>query len=586
MGDIGENPGDGNSQDTANLTDSNGQPLRTTLRSGEWNETPPRAEKRYRDLYENAPVGYHSAGPDRMIQDINQTELDLLGYSFEEIVGKKRFKDLIVPEQQPLFEKQWNLLLRQNELRGAEFLALRKDGGKIPVRLDATVIRDENGELAGTRCIVTDVSTQKRAEEVQAIRLRYARGLAACSRALLKKTESENPITDGIGHLLEAAEVSRIYIFENIEDSNLGLCALPTHEVCAEGIHSIIGAQNSQPSPYSLGFDRWKTSLSSGEMVFGVVDSFPKSERAVLRSQSIRSLLVLPIHVYGHWFGFIGFDDCQTDRQWAEEDVQLLQTAADIIGAYMENHNREKQLQETLEKLNKSNQELQQFAYVASHDLQEPLRMVASYTQLLSRRYKGKLDKDADEFIHYAVDGANRMQKLINDLLTYSRVGTHGKPKKPTDCEQAVHQAVANLKMAIEESRASVTWNPLPTVLGDGTQLVQLFQNLIGNSIKFRGSEPPRIFISTEENEEECIFSVQDNGIGIDPMYNDRIFLVFQRLHTIEEYPGTGIGLAVCKKIVERHGGKIWVTSKPGEGSSFSFTLPKERERHNGSPTH
>jgi PAS domain S-box-containing protein len=244
----------------------------------------------------------------------------------------------------------------------------------------------------------------------------------------------------------------------------------------------------------------------------------------------------------------------------------------------------EQDLADKADELQRSNTELEQFAYVASHDLQEPLRMVASYTQLLGRRYKGKLDFEADEFISYAVEGATRMQVLINDLLAYSRVGTRGKPFTTVDSNGALERALANLKLAIEESSARVTHDPLPEVAGDGTQLMQVFQNLVGNALKFRSVERPvEVHISAtarrtthaERLRLEWLFAVRDNGIGIEEKYFDRIFIIFQRLHTREQYPGTGIGLAVCKKIVERHGGRIWVESAVGKGSTFYFTLPK-----------
>ena len=231
-------------------------------------------------------------------------------------------------------------------------------------------------------------------------------------------------------------------------------------------------------------------------------------------------------------------------------------------------------LLQKVEELNRSNKELGQFAYVASHDLQEPLRMVASYTQLLSRRYKGKLDSDADEFIAFAADGASRMQRLIQDLLTYSRVGTKEKDLRDTSSEETLQQALVNLRGAIEESGAVVTHDPLPTVLADEMQLIQLFQNLVGNAIKYQNPGVPRVHISAAKNGgEKWIFSVQDNGLGIDSQYFERIFGMFQRLHKREEFSGTGIGLAICKKIVERHGGSISVESQPGEGSTFRFAL-------------
>ncbi len=233
-------------------------------------------------------------------------------------------------------------------------------------------------------------------------------------------------------------------------------------------------------------------------------------------------------------------------------------------------------LLEKVQELHRSNEELGQFAYIASHDLQEPLRMVASYTQLLSRRYKGKLDADADEFIAFAVDGASRMQRLIQDLLAYSRVGTKGKDLLETSSEAALRQALVNLRGAIEDSNAVVTHDPLPAVLADEMQLVQLFQNLVGNAIKYQKPGVPHVHVSAAKNGgRKWDFAVKDDGLGIDPQYFERIFGMFQRLHKRDEFAGTGIGLAICKKIVERHGGNISVESQPGHGSTFRFALPE-----------
>jgi PAS domain S-box-containing protein len=232
-----------------------------------------------------------------------------------------------------------------------------------------------------------------------------------------------------------------------------------------------------------------------------------------------------------------------------------------------------------VEELNRSNEELRQFAYIASHDLQEPLRMVASYTQLLSRRYAGRLDSDADEFIAYAVDGATRMQRLIQDLLAYSRIGTKGRDLLNTSSEDALQHALSNLRGAIEESGALITHDPLPDVLADEMQLIQLFQNLVGNAIKYQNPGTPKIHIAASNGGKQYSFSVQDNGLGIDPQYFERIFGMFQRLHKREEFAGTGIGLAICKKIVERHGGQISVKSQPGIGSTFRFDLTGSNSR-------
>ncbi|MDG4555491.1 MAG: ATP-binding protein [Candidatus Competibacter sp.] len=232
------------------------------------------------------------------------------------------------------------------------------------------------------------------------------------------------------------------------------------------------------------------------------------------------------------------------------------------------------QLARAATELERSNQELQQFAYVASHDLQEPLRMVTSYLQLLQRRYQGKLDADADEFIGYAVDGAQRMKTLILDLLTYSRVGSRGKPLAPVALEAALADVLSNLQEAVRESGAQISHDPLPEVWADLGQMRQLLQNLIGNALKFHGDAAPQVHLSAAPDPDGWRLTVRDHGIGIDSEFFERIFVVFQRLHTRDEYAGTGIGLAVCKKIVERHGGRIWVESTPGQGAAFCFTLP------------
>ncbi len=235
---------------------------------------------------------------------------------------------------------------------------------------------------------------------------------------------------------------------------------------------------------------------------------------------------------------------------------------------------KNRELDRLSKELARSNKELEQFAYIASHDLQEPLRMVASYVQLLAKRYGGQLGQDADDFIAFAVDGAYRMQTMINDLLIYSQLRRQGEKFEPVDCNLVIDQTLNNLGLAIGDNSAVITFDPLPIVQADQSQLVQLFQNLIGNALKYRSEENPRIHISVREEEEYWVFSVADNGIGLEPESAERIFVIFQRLHSRTEYPGTGIGLALCKRIVQQHGGRIWVDTEPGQGSTFFFTLP------------
>jgi light-regulated signal transduction histidine kinase (bacteriophytochrome) len=271
-----------------------------------------------------------------------------------------------------------------------------------------------------------------------------------------------------------------------------------------------------------------------------------------------------------------------------ERDVETLEIAGTVgnqVGQFIARkqaeaalHEANAELTRNAQQLSRSNAELEQFAYVASHDLQEPLRMIASYTQLILRRYGDRFDGNAKEFMDFIVDGATRMKQLIEDLLAYSRVGTHGTEFKTTDCKAAVQKALANLRAAIESSAGTVTHDSLPTVNADEFQLVQLFQNLIGNALKLRGAQTPNIHISSQDKADAWTFAVKDNGIGIDAEYFDRVFMVFQRLHNRTDYPGTGIGLAICKKVVDRHGGRIWIESEAGIGSTFWFTVPKKRE--------
>jgi PAS domain S-box-containing protein len=312
--------------------------------------------------------------------------------------------------------------------------------------------------------------------------------------------------------------------------------------------------------------------------------------REFLQQFAVRANLVVPILVRENIWGLLLAHQCAAPRQWNQFETDLLQQLANQIGiALAQAQLLEKETQQSQE-LIRSNAELEQFAYVASHDLQEPLRMVTSYLQLLERRYKSQLDANADEFITYAVDGARRMQTLINDLLNYSRLSSRGQPFVLVDCSVVLEQVLANLRVAIADSKAVITHDTLPQVMADATQLTQVFQNLIANAIKFCHHQQPLIHIGVskgdahiyiyEENlnfipsEDEWLFSVHDNGIGLESQYSERIFTIFQRLHGRDKYPGNGIGLAICKKIIERHGGHIWVESKPGQGSTFYFTIP------------
>jgi len=320
----------------------------------------------------------------------------------------------------------------------------------------------------------------------------------------------------------------------------------------------------------------WATAESAWIPDIAHDPNFVRSELAV--GAGLHGALGFPICLGHEVFGVIEL----FSREIEHPDQTLLEVLGALgsqIGQFIERERAEEQLRQTTANLERSNTDLQQFAYVASHDLSEPLRMVISYLQLLRDHSKESLDSESREFIKFAIDGAARMQALIKDLLAFSRVDLHRRTFEGVDCEKAFGAAVANLKIAIEENKANIAHDLLPVVEGDTVQLTQVFQNLIGNALKFHGREPPRIQVGALSRNGDWLFSVRDNGIGIDPRDFERIFVIFQRLHTRQEYPGTGMGLAICKRIVERHGGRMWVESEAGKGSVFFFTLPKIKEQ-------
>ncbi|HKJ79149.1 MAG TPA: ATP-binding protein, partial [Prolixibacteraceae bacterium] len=271
----------------------------------------------------------------------------------------------------------------------------------------------------------------------------------------------------------------------------------------------------------------------------------------------------------------------QEKQSFLPEEKQLLSTIANNIGIYMARVESSRTLKIAMNNMQQSNQELEQFAYVASHDLQEPLRMVSSYSQLLQRRYKGQLDERADKYIHYAVDGANRMQNLINDLLDFSRVSTRGEKFVKTDTNEALQNTLNTLSRRIKEKGAQINVGKLPVIKADSGQIERLFTNLIGNALKFsKTDEKPVIEIDVKRKKGKWLFSIKDNGIGIDEKFQEKVFVIFQRLHGSSQYKGTGIGLAICKRIVQRHGGDLWFESEEGKGTTFFFTLKKHRKNY------
>jgi PAS domain S-box-containing protein len=488
------------------------------------------SEARFRRTFELAGSGMAHIGMDRRFIRVNRRLCEILGYEERELLGLTGRQISHPDDLDVINEQRPRLYAGEIDAVRVEKRYLRKDGSVVWVHFSMTVERDAEGrplyEIGVYEDITAQLDAQLRLRESEA-RYRQTFELAA----------------SGICHVRDGR-------FIRVNRRLCEILGYPEEELLGRTVKDI-----SHPE------DRDVTDAERARIRNREIDSARFEKRYIRADGAVvwcRIAIALVRDVYGVPQYEVAIFDDVTDRKKAE--------AA---------------LNEAHEELKRSNAELEQFAYVASHDLQEPLRMVASYTQLLARRYDERLEGDAREFMAYIVDGAGRMKQLIEDLLAYSRVGTKGIDFKPVPAEASLRRALFNLRAAIEEAGAVITHDPMPTLPADEMQLGQLFQNLIGNSVKFRSAATPTIHIRTAELEHDWQFEVRDNGIGIEPQYYERIFMVFQRLHNKGEYPGTGIGLAICKKVVERHGGRIWVESRPAQGSSqgssFFFTLPKER---------
>jgi PAS domain S-box-containing protein len=453
------------------------------------------------------------------ITDVNKATEHVTGISREQLIGTDFSNYFTEPEKA---REGYLTAFKKGAVTDYPLEIRHRDGGTTPVLYNASVYRNEAGKVIGVFAAARDITERKRAEEVISTAYAYNRSLIEASLDPLVTIAPDGKITD----------VNKA-----------------TEKVTGYPREMLIGTD------FSYYFTDPTKAKEGYQKVFetGSVKDYPLEIRN--RDGSMTSVLY----------------NASVYREESGKVIGVFAAARDVTELYR----AEAALKEKIIEVEQSNTELQQFAYIASHDLQEPLRVVASYVKLLDRRYKDKLDADANDFINYAIEGSTRMQQMIDDLLTYSRVGTKGKPFQPTDLETIFDRVLGNLRVSIAESHATVIHDPLPTVLADDLQMMQLFQNLIGNSIKFRSSErAPTIHVSAKKRKDIWEFSVADNGIGIAPEFYDRIFIIFNRLHTRDEYPGSGIGLAICKKIVERHGGRIWVESKLGEGTMFRFTIP------------
>lgn len=538
----------------------------------------------------------------------------LFGMDITEFDGKyETFDACLHPEDRDNLNLAIERAIRERSDYCHQYRIIWPDGSIHWVEGRGRVTDDRTGQPVRMSGTIMDIGDRKQDEEFFRLNYRRSQILADISLKIRQSLQLEEILQTAVTEVQQLIYADRVVVFRLWEDGS----GKVVQEAVVPGFPVILGQNIDDPcftkdyqEQYRLG-----RIVAIEDIYQGNVET---CYLELLQQFAVKANLVVPLVVREKLWGLLIAHQCSRPRQWTNFEIELLQQVANQMSiALGQAQLLEAEIRQR-EELARSNADLQQFAYIASHDLQEPLRMVTSYLQIIQRRYAGKLDNDADEFIHYAVDGAARMQTLIQDLLKYSRISTQGDAFAGVNCTVVLQDILENLQVAIEESGAIVTSDELPEVMGDTTQLGQLFQNLIGNAIKFRrDGVSPKIHISAvrhqknmrqlqqdtvkysahplvdvysdrsraysstftnllhtfAESETEWLFSVQDNGIGIDPKYVDRIFLVFQRLHSRQQYPGTGIGLAVCKKIVERHGGEIWVESEPGQGATFYFTI-------------
>jgi len=588
------------------------------------------AEFYNRSLIEASLDPLVTIGRDGKITDVNRATEETTGQSREDLIGTDFSEYFTDPARA---RAGYLRVFEEGQVRDYPLEIRHPNGNITPVLYNASIFRDQSGNVAGVFAAARDITERHRAEEALRTASAYNRSLIEASLDPLVTIGRDGKITDvnrateevtghsrreligtdfsdyftdptsartGYLRVFEAGEV-RDYPLEIRHQDGQIIPVLYNASVYRDSVGNVIGVF---AAARDITLERYRTLYEQSPDGVMLIDT--ETTKAVEFNNTMNLMLGysreeftnLTIADYDSSESFERIKELIEKTKAGKRETfetiyqtktrekrhvlvtiqQIKITGNLLIHAIVRDITKLKQaeanLAQTIDALKRSNAELEQFAYVASHDLQEPLRMVSSFVQLLAERYKEKLDPEANKFINIAVESATRMQELIKDLLAFSRLATRGQPFERIDSKIVLDQVIKDLAVVIEESKSKISIGSLPIVFADPVQLGQVFQNLISNAIKFRSTRSPEVQVGARQGKEEWIFSIQDNGIGIDPKYFDKIFVIFRRLHPRDKYPGTGIGLATCKKIVERHGGRIWVESEPGKGCTFNFSLP------------
>lgn len=539
------------------------------------------SQRKYWELYDFSPIGYLTLDEEGIIKEINLLGASLLKHPRKDLI-RSPFFVFLTPESRNKFHQHIKNVINTGIDQDCDLELIRTD--QKPINIHIKTSYTDNESITHFKIALLNISQTKQTEDLNESLKRFGQvnhtlvALRHSSLAMMHAADEVSYLDDVCKIIVNDCGYSLVWIgFTEKEDKKVQPAVYAGFE------EDYLKTLDITWDDTERGHGPTGTAIRSGEIC--ICENMltdpkfnPWREEAVKRGYA--SSIVLPLINDNKAFGALSIYSKETNP-FSEAEKKLLKELADDISYGItsirlrtEHEKNEKALQESLIEVERSNSELEQFAYITSHDLREPLRMITSFLQLLERRYSDQLDEDANDFIGFAVDGAKRLDAMINDILIYSRVANKERDLTGVNFNKVLEQVYVNLAASVEETEAEITYDILPEIITDERLMIQLFQNLIGNAIKYRSEITPNIHISAINDGNKYIFSVKDNGIGIDPKHLDNIFTIFQRLHTHDEYEGTGIGLSIAQKIVNQHGGEIWAESELGKGTIFYFTLP------------